>query len=164
MRRSLEPCHRHRQAPAIGQRHRARWIGLGGVQHHCVVERQVLTCYPRGISQRLHQRALAALPGAIDQYDRRIKQGIGQQWGDVSRVHSIIVVVELRRIALWMRAQKRWLTWVVPMLAGTAITAAGPQAVAFSARRYCTASATWVTCTLAAPARSAIVRATFRQR
>ncbi|MDB5928615.1 MAG: hypothetical protein JWR60_322 [Polaromonas sp.] len=38
------------------------------------------------------------------------------------------------------------------------------QDTALSARRYCTASATWVSCTLSAPARSAIVRATFRQR
>ena len=40
----------------------------------------------------------------------------------------------------------------------------GNQWLALSARRYCTASATCVTCTDAAPARSAIVRATFKQR
>ena len=38
------------------------------------------------------------------------------------------------------------------------------QCAALSARRYCTASATCVTCTDCAPARSAMVRATFRQR
>lgn len=35
---------------------------------------------------------------------------------------------------------------------------------AASARRYCTASATCATCVVAAPARSAIVRATFNTR
>ena len=38
------------------------------------------------------------------------------------------------------------------------------QWVLFNARRYCTASATCVICTVLAPARSAMVRATFRQR
>ena len=33
-----------------------------------------------------------------------------------------------------------------------------------STRRYCTASATWLTCVVGAPARSAMVRATFRAR
>ena len=40
----------------------------------------------------------------------------------------------------------------------------GNQWLALSARRYCTASATCVTCTDVASARSAIVRATFKQR
>lgn len=59
----------------------------------------------------------------------------------------------------WLRMRRGKWRGVLPC----ALTQTTDQAP-FKARRYCTASATWPASTCAAPARSAMVRATFKQR
>ena len=65
-------------------------IALGRRQNARIIKRQILAALFHQF-RRLHQSALAGLPGAVDQDRRRVRQSLEEMFGNVATNHVGII-------------------------------------------------------------------------